>query len=155
MNTNEHGFKHQEVTRKIIGIFYAVYNELGHGFLESVYQDSLVIALKAEGRRLCTPVESPVWFRGNNVGNFEGDVLVENCVLLELKAARALDSTHQAQLLNYLRATEIEVGLLLNFGLKPEFKRLIFDNPRKAIRGNPRISIADLLVENDKDAPPS
>src|SRR6476620_11805727 len=134
MNTNEHGFKHQEVTRKIIGIFYAVYNELGHGFLESVYQDSLVIALKAEGRRLCTPVESPVWFRGNNVGNFEGDVLVENCVLLELKAARALDSAHQAQLLNYLRATDIEVGLLLNFGLRPEFKRLLFDNPRKAAR---------------------
>ena len=145
MNTNEHGFKHQEVTRKIIGIFYAVYNELGHGFLESVYQHSLVIALKAEGLRVCTPVEIPVWFRGNNVGNFEGDVLVENCVLLELKAARALDSAHQAQLLNYLRATDIEVGLLLNFGLKPGFKRLLFDNPRKAARKNTPSLIARLM----------
>jgi len=145
MNTNEHGFKHQEVTRKIIGIFYAVYNELGHGFLESVYQHSLVIALKAEGLRVCTPIEIPVWFRGNNVGNFEGDVLVENCVLLELKAARALDSAHQAQLLNYLRATDIEVGLLLNFGLKPEFKRLLFDNPRKAARKNATSLIANLM----------
>jgi GxxExxY protein len=145
MNTDEHGFKHQEITGKIIGIFYAVYNELGHGFLESVYQDSLVIALKAEGLKVCTPVEIPVWFRGKNVGNFEGDVLVENCVLLELKAARALDSAHQAQLLNYLRATDIEVGLLLNFGLKPEFKRLLFDNPRKAARQNPPSLIAKLL----------
>ena len=149
MNTNEHGFKHQEVTRKIIGIFYAVYNELGHGFLESVYQHSLVIALKAEGLRVCTPVEIPVWFRGNNVGNFEGDVLVENCVLLELKAARALDSAHQAQLLNYLRATDIEVGLLLNFGLKPGFKRLLFDNPRKAARKNAPSLIARLMRTED------
>ena len=72
-----------------------------------------------------------MWFRGHQVGNFEGDVLVEKCVLLELKAARTLDSSHKAQLLNYLRATEIEIGLLLNFGVKPEFKRLIYDNPRK------------------------
>lgn len=62
-------------------------------------------------------------------------MLVENCVLLELKATRALDSSHQSQLLNYLRATDVEVGLLLNFGQKPEFKRLLFDNPRKANRG--------------------
>jgi GxxExxY protein len=70
MNTNEHEFKHQEITRKIIGTFYAVYNELGHGFLESVYQDSLVIALKAEGLKVCTPVDIPVWFRGNNGRKF-------------------------------------------------------------------------------------
>jgi GxxExxY protein len=75
-----------------------------------------------------------VWFRGHQVGQFEGDLLVEQCVLLELKAARALGSAHQAQLLNYLRATEIEVGLLLNFGPKPEFKRVVFDNSRKRIR---------------------
>jgi GxxExxY protein len=75
-----------------------------------------------------------VWFRGNQVGHFVVDVLVEDCVLLELKAARTLDSSHRAQLLNYLRATEIEVGLLLNFGEKPEFKRLIFDNLKKRTR---------------------
>src|SRR6476661_9909430 len=134
MNTDGHGLKHKELTRKIIGVFYEVYNELGHGFLESVYQDSMVIALNARGVHACTPIDIPVWFRGTKVGKFEGDVLVENSVLLELKAARALDSAHEAQLLNYLRATDIEVGLLLNFGLRPEFKRLLFDNPRKAAR---------------------
>jgi GxxExxY protein len=148
MNTNEHGFKHREVTQKIIGVFYEVYNELGHGFLESVYQDSLVIALNSSGLNALTPVDIPVWFRGQRVGKFEGDVLVENCVLLELKAARSLDTAHQAQLLNYLRATDIEVGLLLNFGLKPEFKRMLFDNPRKAKRENPRTLLATLLSKD-------
>jgi len=133
MNTNEHKFKHRELSNKIIGVFYEVYNELGRGFLESVYQKSLVIALNATGLHVCSPVEIPVWFRGIRVGNFEGDVLVENSVLLELKAAGALHPSHTAQLLNYLRATDIEVGLLLNFGVKPEFKRLVYDNSRKGV----------------------
>lgn len=131
MNTD---LRHRVLTQKIICVFFDVYNELGHGFLESVYQKSLGLALDSAGLNLCSPVDIPVWFRGHQVGRFEGDMLVEKCVLLELKAARALDSSHQAQLLNYLRATEIEVGLLLNFGLKPEFKRLIYDNQRKAGR---------------------
>jgi len=76
----------------------------------------------------------PVWFRGNCVGQFEGDMLVEDCVLLELKVARFLDRSHHAQLFNYLRATQIEVGVLLNFGLKPEFKRLMLDNASKTSR---------------------
>src|SRR5229473_2275826 len=146
MNADKRGLRHKELTEKIIGVFYEVYNELGHGFLESVYEKSFEIALSSIGLKVCRQIEIPVWFRGHQVGAFTADMLVEGSVLLELKAARALDVSHQAQLLNYLRATEIEVGLLLNFGLKPEFKRLIFDNPRKAIRGNPRISIADLLV---------
>jgi GxxExxY protein len=157
MDTDKHGFKHKDITDKIIRVFYEVYNELGHGFLESVYERSLEIALNSLGLKVCRQIEIPVWFRGKPVGDFTADMLIEGCVLLELKAARSLDASHQAQLLNYLRATEVEVGLLLNFGLKPEFKRLIFDNPRKAIRGNPRISIADLLVadrEND-ESPPS
>lgn len=135
MNAGEHGFKHGDITQRIIGVFYDVYNELGHGFLESVYQKALGLALNAAGLKVCTSIKISVWFRGVQVGHFEADMLVENCVLLELKAARALDSSHQAQLLNYLRATDIEVGLLLNFGPKPEFKRLLFDNPRKARRG--------------------
>jgi len=158
MDTDEHRFKHKETTDKIIKVFYEVYNELGHGFLESVYERSLEIALSSLGLKVCRQIQIPVWFRGKPVGDFTADMLIEDCVLLELKAARGLDSSHQAQLLNYLRATEIEVGLLLNFGLKPEFKRLIFDNPRKASRGNPRISIANLLVadrENDDSTPPS
>jgi GxxExxY protein len=144
MNTGQHGFKHGEITQKVIRVFYEVYNELGYGFLESVYEKSLRIALTAAGLKAVTQIEIPVSFRGQNVGDFSADMLVEDCVLLELKSAKALDSSHAAQLLNYLRATEIEVGLLLNFGLKPEFKRLIFDNPRKSIRGNPCSSVADL-----------
>ena len=120
-------FKYAELTQKIIGVFYEVYNELGPGFLESVYQKSLALALESAGLTTHSRIDIPVWFRGHQVGQFEADLLVEKCVLLELKAARALDSSHQAQLLNYLRATGIEVGLLLNFGPKPEFKRLVFD----------------------------
>jgi GxxExxY protein len=158
MDTDKHGFKHSEITDKVIRVFFEVYNELGHGFLESVYERSLEIALNSLGLKVCRQIQIPVWFRRQPVGDFTADMLVADCVLLELKAARALDPSHQAQLLNYLRATEIEVGLLLNFGLKPEFKRLIFDNPRKAIRGNPPISVDDLLVadrENDDLIKPS
>jgi GxxExxY protein len=123
--------KHGLVTDQILKVFYDVYNELGHGFLESVYHRSLVLALETKGLKVCSRVAIPVWFRGHQVGHFEADVLVENCVLLELKAARSLDSSHHAQLMNYLKATEIEVGLLLNFGERPEFKRVIFDNLKK------------------------
>ena len=122
------------LTQKIIGVFFEVYNELGPGFLESVYHKSLALALDAVGLSVRSRIDIPVWFRGHQVGHSEGDILVEQCVLLELKAARALDSSHQAQLLNYLRATDIEVGLLLNFGRKPEFKRLVFDNLNKKYR---------------------
>ena len=128
--------KHGLITDQILRVFYEVYNELGHGFLESVYHRSLVMALKSVGLNVSTKVPIPVWFRGVRVGRFEADVLVEGCVLLELKAVRTLDSSHRAQLMNYLRATEIEVGLLLNFGEKPEFKRVIFDNLKKQT-GNP------------------
>jgi len=151
MDTDKHGFKYSEITDKIIKVFFEVYNELGHGFLESVYERSLEIALDSLGLKVCRQIQIPVWFRGKPVGDFTADMLVEDCVLLELKAARALDTSHQAQLLNSLRATEIEVGLLLNFGLKPEFKRLIFDYPRKAVRGSPRISVADLLISTPED----
>jgi GxxExxY protein len=129
MDTDKPRFKHQELTRRIIGVFYEVYNELGHGFLEFVYEAA--IALREAGLKAETQVPIAVYFRGNRVGDFRADLMVENAVLLELKAARALGSSHEAQLLNYLRATEIEVGLLLNFGIKPEFKRLAFDNERK------------------------
>ena len=130
MNTD---LMHYALTDRIIAVFYDVYNELGHGFLESVYHKSLFLALQEAGLSVQSAVDIPVWFRGHQVGRFEGDILVEKCVLLELKAARTLDSSHKAQLLNYLRATEIEIGLLLNFGVKPELKRLIYDNPRKKL----------------------
>jgi GxxExxY protein len=123
--------KHGSITDQILRVFYDVYNELGYGFLESVYHRSLVLALESKGLKVCSRVAIPVWFREHQVGHFEADVLVENCVLLELKAARSLDRSHYAQLMNYLKATEIEVGLLLNFGERPEFKRIIFDNLKK------------------------
>ena len=134
MSADHVALKYKELTHKVIGVFNDVYNELGHGFLESVYQRSLGVALVAAGLKVRSQVKIPVWFRGQRVGMFEGDLLVEESMLLELKTARCLDLAHQAQLLNYLRATDIEVGLLLNFGLKPEFKRLILHNSRKANR---------------------
>ena len=89
--------------------------DLKHGFLESVYHRSLVIALESVGLRVFSRVAIPVWFRGNEVGHYQADILVEQCVLLELKAVRTLDSSHRAQLVNYLRATDVEVGLLTEF----------------------------------------
>ena len=129
--------KYADLTQRIIGVFFEVYNELGHGFLESVYQKSFEVAISASGLHVLTKIDVPVWFRGQQVGDFEADMLVERQVLLELKAGRALDSAHEAQLLNYLRATEIEVGLLFGFGVRPEFKRLAYDNRRKQHRAKP------------------
>ena len=134
--------RHSDVTEKIIGIFYDVYNELGYGFLECVYEESLVIALYEAGLTANRQIPLPVWFRGHKVGEFRADLLVENCVLLELKTARSLDTAHEAQLLHYLKSTEIEVGMLLNFGSRPQFRRLLFDNERKKIRENPWKSVA-------------
>jgi len=134
--------KHAELTDKIIGVYYDVYNELGYGFLESVYEESMAMALGEVGLQAQRQVAVPVLFRGHQVGDFRADLLVEHKVLLELKAARTLDRSHEAQLLHYLRATEIEIGLLLNFGEKPQFRRLLFDNERKKIRAHPCESVA-------------
>ncbi len=125
-------FRHAELTKAIIGTFYEVYNELGHGFLESVYEKALAIALRSKGFEVLQQVAIPVYFRGILVGDFDADLLVNKLVFLELKAVRAIDPSHLAQLSNYLKATDIEVGLLLNFGSKPEFKRVVFGNERKA-----------------------
>jgi GxxExxY protein len=142
MTTPSPGLKHSELTEKIIGIFYDVYNELGHGFLESTYAEALVVALEESKLSTARQVPVPVWFRGRKVGQYYADLIVEGVILLELKAARTLESAHEAQLLHYLRATEIEVGLLLNFGTRPQFRRLLFDNERKKIRENPCESVA-------------
>ena len=136
------GLRHAELTEKIIGIFYDVYNELGYGFLESIYEESLVIALREAGLLVQSQVPVPVWFRQHRVGDFKADVLVENSVMLELKSARVLESSHEAQLLHYLKSTDVEIGLLLNFGVRPQFRRLLFDNERKKIRENPCKSVA-------------
>jgi GxxExxY protein len=138
---------HEELTQKILGVFYEVYNELGHGFLESVYEKAMIIALGEKDIMVQQQVEIPVWFHRQQAGFFFADLLVDGRVIVELKAVRTLDPSHEAQLLNYLRATEIEVGLLLNFGVRPEIKRRIYDNPRKAIRADPCKSVADSLAE--------
>jgi GxxExxY protein len=124
---------HRDLTQKIIGVFYEVYNELGHGFLESVYEEAMLIALRDAGLKAAQQQPVSVSFRGRVIAQFKSDILVEGAVIVELKAARALDSSNEAQTLNYLRATDIEVGLLFNFGPKPEFKRLAFANERKRL----------------------
>ena len=129
-----------------IEIVFAV----GHGFLESVYEKAFEFALNSKGVTARRKIEVPVWFRGQQVGDFSADMLVQECVLLELKACRALDTAHEAQLLNYLRATEIEVGLLFNFGLKPQFKRLAFDNRRKQTGGRPESIMKALLSDAEE-----
>ena len=136
--------RHSELTNQIIGAFYDVYNELGHGFLESTYAEAMMISLQQVGLTAVREVPVSVWFRGKKVGQYFADILVGDAVLLELKAARAIESAHEAQLLHYLRATEIEVGLLLNFGVRPQFRRLLFDNERKKIRENPCESVAEV-----------
>jgi len=138
--------KHRELTQKIIGAFYDVYNELGHGFLETVYERALVIALGETGIRVERQVPIGVWFRGQQIGDFRADLLVEGKVTIELKAARTIDEAHEKQLLNYLRATDIEVGLLLNFGIKPQFRRLVYENERKKIRVDSRESAAEKVL---------
>ncbi len=142
MDLSPLSLKHSEVTEKIIGIFYDVYNELGYGFLESTYAAAMLVAIEQSGLKASCEVSVPVWFRGRKVGQYFADILVEDKILLELKAARHLESAHEAQLLHYLRATDIEVGLLLNFGVRPQFRRLLFDNERKKIRENPCESVA-------------
>ncbi|HXB22873.1 MAG TPA: GxxExxY protein, partial [Candidatus Solibacter sp.] len=127
-------YKHSEVTDQIIGVFYDVYNEMGFGFLESVYRNSLQFALLDKGLAVEAEVSVSVFFRGRNVGDFQADLVVNKCILLELKTANAIVAAHEAQVLNYLRATSLELGLILNFGPKPQVRRLLLDNPRKHLR---------------------
>jgi len=125
---------HRDLTDTIIRVFYDVYNELGFGFLESIYEEAIVVALREAGLRVEQQVPIPVWFRGRSLGTFEADLLVNGFVIIELKAVKQLVEAHTAQLMHYLRATEIEVGLVMNFGHKPEFKRRVFENSRKGLK---------------------
>lgn len=134
------------LTEKLIGVFYNVYNELGYGSLESVYEASLVTALRQVDLTIKRQVPVPVWVRWQRIGEFMGDIMVGRKVFIEVKSARALDPAHEAQLLHYPKATEIEIGLLLNFGERPQFRRLLFDNERKKIRGNPCKSVAGVAA---------
>jgi GxxExxY protein len=125
------GLLHQELTDVIIKTFYEVYNELGYGFLEKVYQNSLYLELKKKGYKVEAQKKINVYYKGTEVGEYFADLIIENAVILELKAADCIVKDFENQILNYLRATDCEVGLLFNFGKKPEFKRKIYENNRK------------------------
>ena len=124
-------YKHAEITDKIIAGFYNVYNTLGYGFLEKVYENALAIELRKLGLEVTAQAPITVFYEEHIVGEYFADLFVANAVIVELKAAKNLADEHEAQLLNYLKATPYEVGLLLNFGPKPQFKRKAFENVRK------------------------
>ncbi len=124
-------YLHKDLTDKIIKIFYEIYNDMGYGFLESVYEKSFAILLNEYNLNGELQVPINVYFRNHEVGKFRADLIVNDLILVEFKACQALLPEHTAQVLNYLRATKYEVGLLLNFGPKPLVKRYIFDNERK------------------------
>ena len=119
------------LTEKIIGVFYEVYNELGFGFLESVYREAMLIALKQAGVRVEAEVPVPVSFRGSLVGVFRADLVVDGRVIVELKTAESISKAHEAQVLHYLRASSMEVGLVMNFGPDAKFRRVEMRNVRK------------------------
>ena len=126
------GMQHSALTDAIICCFYSVYNKLGYGFLEKVYENAL--AIEMESRDIAVRAQFPIAVRyeGQIVGEYCCDLIVEERVIVEIKAAKQLLLDHEAQLLNYLKATEVEVGLLLNFGPKPEVRRKVFNNDRKS-----------------------
>ena len=130
MNTDKK-YKHEELTRQIISCFYNTYNTLGYGFLEKVYENSFRIVLEEKGFYVKQQVPIKVYFQDRTVGDYFADLIINDLVLIEIKAQEILVKENEAQLLNYLKATSYEVGLLLNFGIKPEVRRKIFDNELK------------------------
>lgn len=130
-------FLHKELTNSILKTFYEVYNALGYGFLEKVYQNAMYFELKSKGYKVESQKQIKVYYKNNLVGEYYADLFVEDVVIIELKANECLMDAHKAQLLNYLKATEMEIGILLNFGNTPELKRFIYTNDRKI--NNPKI----------------
>jgi GxxExxY protein len=122
---------HEEITAKIRDAFYHVYNSLGAGFLEKVYENALALTLTKAGLDVKQQCSVKVYFEGEVVGEYYADLIVNDCVIVEIKAVSALAREHEAQLLNYLNATAVEVGILVNFGPKPEYKRRAVSNSRK------------------------
>ena len=125
---------HSGLTDSIIKTYYDVYNELGYGFLEKAYQNAMYLELKRKGFDVEAQKQIKVYFKEVIVGEYYADLIVSQTVILELKASEVLVYENELQLLNYLRATDIEIGLLMNFGKKPEFKRMIFTNDRKRLK---------------------
>ncbi len=122
---------HANLTEKIIKAFFKVNNTLGYGFLEKVYENAMAIELIKMGCNVRQQQNIKVYYETEEVGDYYADLLIDDLVIIELKAAESLCEEHEAQLINYLKATKMEIGLLLNFGKKAEFKRKIFTNDRK------------------------
>lgn len=134
---------HEELTGSILSAFYEVHRELGHGFLESVYERAMLIALKSRGLDVVRQAPIEVYFSGRTVGHFCADLSVEHAVIIEVKSCPAILPVHEAQLLNHLRATQAEVGLLLLFAPKAAFRRFVFTNDRKP---NVAVGAAERMV---------
>lgn len=124
-------YLHSDITGEILKAFYDVYNELGYGFLERVFKNALYKELTKQGFDCSTERSIPVYYQGEVVGDFFADIIVDNTIILELKAVKTILPEHEAQLMNYLRATDAEVGLLLNFGPNPQQRRIVFTNDKK------------------------
>lgn len=125
---NKENFKHTELTEQIIQVFFKVYNTLGYGFLEKVYENAMFHELTVMGLEVKRQHPIIVFYDGIEVGSYYADLIVEGLIILELKAAESICDEHEYQLVNYLKATDVEVGLLLNFGRKPQLKRKVFSN---------------------------
>ena len=132
---------HQDLAKVVIGCFYTVYNTLGYGFLEKVYENALVIELRQKGLKVQQQFPIEVFYKGNNVGKYFADLLIEDKIILELKAAEMIAQSHLVQLQNYLKASQIELGFVFNFGPQPKFERRIFQNimPQVAQKSGSRI----------------
>ena len=124
-------YPHQELTEKIIGCFYTVYNTLGYGFLEKVYERAMMIELRLAGLDPVNQQPVTVYYHGQVVGEYSSDIMVNGAVICELKAAATIITEYSCQLINYLKSTRVEVGLILNFGPTPQIQRRIFTNDRK------------------------
>ncbi|MES2748287.1 MAG: GxxExxY protein [Bacteroidota bacterium] len=122
---------HKDLTSSILKLFYEVYNELGFGFLEKVYQNALYYELQANGFKVESQKKIKVFYKEMEVGEYYADIIVNDLVILELKASECLVEAYEFQLINYLKSTDVEVGLLLNFGKKPEFIRKVYQNYKK------------------------
>ncbi len=125
--------RHEDITRQIIRAFYTVYNALGHGFLEKAYENALAIELRKMNLDVVQQAPITIYYAGQVIGEYYADLLVADTIIVEIKAVQKLVEQHEAQLLHYLKATPYEVGLLLNFGPKPDFKRRIYDNEKKGL----------------------
>lgn len=122
---------HSNLTNTIIGCYYKVYNELGYGFLEKVYEEALMIEMQSLGLRCKVQQPVKVFYKTIPVGEYFADIIVNDLVIVEIKACESLVPAHEIQLINYLKATEMEVGILMNFGKAPQFKRKVYSNQRK------------------------